>query len=142
MKSSLLHLLVFLFISNENSSAQIWNLAGPWEVNCGIQAVEGGTVRCAICLPFEINKVQNQFEMVFAGNKIFVNDDNANPKFHFDYTYDTVLKILKFKYNERDYSFKVLPTGKNFILAEENTDVVLLLKRREGYIPKLSPERK
>lgn len=145
MKMNFPFKLFFLFLLSvhcNTSNAQIWGLSGPWEVSCGIETVPSGNVRCSICLPFQNSEYsQNQFRMVFSFGKLLIQDNQGNLKNQLAYNFDPELKILKFNYNSRDYSFKVLQTGENYILEEEDMGVILLLKRY-GYVSPLPTEKR
>jgi hypothetical protein len=127
-------LLGLLTLAAFVSRAQNNELLGEWVVSCPIEKIDENTGNmCDIC-PATFDKEKKDFnikdfEMKFVEKTVFLKTESDLRTTFYDW--DSFMRVLEFKYNNKRYVFKVLYTpNKNTLVLKEAEGAIVLLIRK------------
>jgi len=127
-------LVLAILVTPSSSFAQV-NLKGKWEVSCAFERLDEASMSfCHIC-PIE-KKSESSMEIkgldfIFSNDSLTIMKDDEKKGTTVACNLLNLLQILKFTYEGKDYSFRILITDsdeKIYILKEESSGNLLLME--------------
>ncbi|MBP9070433.1 MAG: hypothetical protein KBG47_13055 [Bacteroidia bacterium] len=125
-------LLLFVLINSLVATAQDLNLKGKWKVNCALEKKDSATFHVCDFCPTTMLKnntaVVEEFDIEITETAIKFTTEEV--QIEIPYTWDKSTYTIKFKYTQKDYSFKAMViTDLNAqILVAESGEVLYLKK--------------
>lgn len=141
MKTLNLCLIVFIMLVGSvvlmpNKSFAQFDLKGKWKVSCAFEKLDESSMSfCHIC-PIEKKSESSVaikgLDFIFSNDSLTIITDDEKKGATVACNILNILQILKFTYEGKDYSFRILITDseeKIYILKEESTGNLLLMER-------------
>lgn len=128
-------LVLAILVMPSSSFAQV-NLKGKWEVSCAFEKLDESSMSfCHICpteKKSESSVAIKGLDFIFSNDSLTIITDNEKKGTTVACNILNILQILKFTYEGKDYSFRILITDseeKIYILKEESTGSLLLMEK-------------
>ena len=125
-------LLLFVLINSLVATAQDLNLKGKWKVNCALEKKDSATFHVCDFCPTTMLKnntaVVEEFDIEITETAIKFTTEEV--QIEIPYTWDKSTYTIKFKYTQKEYSFKAMVINdlNAQILVAESGEVLYLKK--------------
>jgi hypothetical protein len=125
-------LIAMIFFSTLQIQAQELDLKGKWKVNCALEKKDSTTFHvCDFCPSTMLNNktaIVEEFNIEITEASIKFTTEEV--QIDIPYTWDRSTYTIKFKYTQKEYSFKAMVVSDPFvqILVAETGEVLYLKK--------------